>query len=178
MFLCMGLCLHAQENTPADPWTLYMTPGPFHKLLKGYTGEWNMDVSMWMDGSAEPMKAVMKSTHAMISNDLFLEMNQVGDMMGMPFTARILLGYNNSSKQVELNSYTNMGSGMTTLRGSWDDSKKRAELKGILTDPVSGKTINVRQVVSFPDTRTLLIENYDQSGASAEKKTMEFRCTK
>ncbi|RYY59506.1 MAG: DUF1579 domain-containing protein [Chitinophagaceae bacterium] len=168
----------SQDAGSNDPWMAYMTPAPFHKMLEKYTGEWKMDVSMWMEGAGEPMKSTMKSTHAMISNGLFLEMNQLGDMMGTAFTARITIGYNNSSKEVELTSYTNMGSGMTFLRGKWDESKKAADLKGQLTDPVSGKAINIRQVVSFPDATTMLIENFDQSGTGPEKKTMEFRCTK
>lgn len=167
----------AQEGAQ-DPWVAYMTPSPFHKMLEKYTGDWNMTVTIWMEGGGEPMKTSMKSTHSMISNGLFLEMNQLGDMMGMPFTARIILGYNNSSREAELSSYTNMGSGITFLHGRWDEGKKIAELRGTLADPVTGKAINVRQVLSFPDAKTLLIENYDQSGTGPEKKTMEFRCSK
>jgi hypothetical protein len=62
-----------------------------------------------------------------------------------------------------------------SLFGNWDEKAKVATLFGKLTNPVSKNTIHVKQVVTFVDSDTLLIESYDQEGDKPETKTVEYK---
>ena len=158
----------AQEN---DPWTIYMTPSTFHAMLAEYEGDFKTEIKM--DGLNEPVS--MPSTHQMLLGGRFLEMKQKGLMMGMDYESIYTIGYNTIDKSVSMTTITNMGTGTLYLSGSWDEKNKCATLYGKLTNPVSKKTINVRQTITFSDKNTILIENYDQEGDKPEVKSIQYK---
>lgn len=68
-----------------------------------------------------------------------------------------------------------MGTGTLSLVGDWDEKTNSATLIGYLTNPVTKNSIRVKQVLSFADKDTLVIESYDQEGDGAEKLTVVYR---
>jgi hypothetical protein len=169
---------YSQTTTPAiDPWTDYMTPGNAHKILATYTGEWNWEITMWMDDSGKPQTVNITSGNQMTLGGRFLEMSQSGDMMGMRYDAKTIIGFNNASKKMELVMYTNLGTGTLYLTGDLDEKSKIANLAGYIVNPMDGTPITVRQVVKFPDNNTIIIENYDRIG-DKEKKSIQYKLTR
>ena len=159
--------MNAQEK---DPWTIYMTPSSVHELFAKYEGDYQMKITM--DGLKEP--ALLKSSHKMILGGRFLALKQSGKMMGMDFESIYTIGYNTIDKTISMTTITNMGTGTLSLNGSWNENLKTATLYGKLTNPVSKKTINVRQTVEFKNG-VLLIQSFDQEEGKAEKKTVEYK---
>lgn len=167
--------LKAQET---DPWTEYMMPSEVHSLLKEYTGEFDMEMTMWMSEGQDPVTVKVKSTNKMILGGRFLEMTQSGNMMGMDYQAITTFGFNNSSKEMVAATSTNLGTGILFLSGGWDNSNKVASMIGYLVNPMDKKQIKIRQEVSFIDNNIILIENFDQNEGQSEKKSVEYKLTR
>lgn len=161
-----------------DPWIEYMTPTAIHALLSQYTGSFTMEITMSMGEGNDPAIVKVKSEHSMLLGGRFLEMKQHGDMMGMDYQSIMTLGFNNIDKKVALTTITNLGTGTLSLFGDWDEKTQTATLFGPLTNPVTKGIINVRQVVTFVDSNTILIESYDQEGDKTEKKTTQYKFTR
>jgi Protein of unknown function (DUF1579) len=170
--LIMSTNINAQE---IDPWTKYMTPSDVHKILGEFVGEFNMEISMWMTEGKSPEIINVNSTHKMILGNRFLEMAQIGNMMGMDYQSVSTIGYNTINKSFSLTTLTNMGTGTLHLNGSLDEKKKIANLKGTITNPMDGKSISVRQQISFIDKDNLLIENFDTNEGQKEKKSIQYK---
>jgi hypothetical protein len=158
-----------------DPWGEYMTPSSVHLLFAQYTGSFKMEISMSTGESKEPSVITVNSEHIMLLGSRFLEMKQQGNMMGMDYQSIMTLGYNNTDKKMTLTTITNMGTGTLSLIGDWDEKSKSAILFGQLTNPVTKNSINVKQVVTFIDKDTTLIESFDKEGDFPEKKTVQYK---
>ncbi len=171
-FLSSFLTMNAQNQ---DPWTQYLTPSSTHKLFSQYEGNFKMEITMQMGENQKPAVIEVQSEHNMLLGGRFLEMKQTGNMMGMDYQAITILGYNNTDKKVTLTTITNMGTGTLFLVGDWDENTKYATLFGKLTNPVTKNTINLKQIVTFVDENTLLIESFDQEGENPEKKTVQYK---
>lgn len=164
--------MYAQNQ---DPWTDYMTPSDIHTMLTHYTGSFNMEIRMSIGEGKESPIITVSSEHTMLLGGRFLEMKQKGNMMGMDYQSIITVGFNNSNKQMSMTTITNMGTGTLSLIGPWDEKSKSANLIGEILNPVSKNTISVRQVISFVDINTILIESYDKEGDEPAKKTVEYK---
>ncbi len=158
-----------------DPWTEYMTPSSIHTLLAQYTGNFKMEIKMSMGEGKEPTIITVDSENNMLLGGRFLELKQKGTMMGMDYQSIMSMGFNNTDKKFTLITITNMGTGTLSLVGEWDEKSKSATVFGKLTNPVNKNTIDVKQVVSFLDNDTILIESFDKEGNKPEKKTVEYK---
>ena len=166
----------SKHDKAVDPWVKYVSPAEFHQLLKKYTGKWNVEISMWMN-STQPKVIKASSTNIMEFGDRFLQVKQNGLMMGMPYENATTIGYNRASEKVELTSFTNMGTGMLYLSGSYDKLTNKATVSGQMANPTGGEDIMVKQVISFGNDY-LIIENYDKRENTPEKKTMQYKLTR
>jgi hypothetical protein len=175
--LIILITLLVSANTIAqstDPWTKYMTPNDIHKMLGEYTGEFRMEISMWMTAGKAPEIVTVNSTNKMILGSRFLEMTQTGNMMEMDYQSVSTIGYNTINKSFSLTTLTNMGTGTLYLQGFWNEKKKIANLRGSIINPVDGKLMSVRQQISFIDKDNLLIENFDTYKGQKEKKSIQY----
>lgn len=57
------MSMHAQKQ---DPWTEYMMPAEVHKLLEKYTGDFDMEITMWMTADQAPQIFKVPAMHKMI----------------------------------------------------------------------------------------------------------------
>lgn len=171
-FLSMTTMTKAQNK---DSWTEYMKPNEVHTLLGEYMGEFDLEISMWMKEGSDPTVVKVSSFHTMILGDRFLEITQVGSMMGTDYQSITTMGYNTSSKTFSLTAITSMGTGTLYLNGTWDPEKRTANLTGQMTNPTDGKTISVRQLITFINENQLLIENFDTYAGEKERKSIQYK---
>ena len=154
-----------------------MMPAEVHQMLERYVGSFDLTMTMWMQPDQEPVKVKIQSTHQMILGGRFLEIKQHGEMMEIPFEAVTTIGYNTSSKKMELITQTNMGTGTLYLSGDFTPTSDVAYLTGKLTDPQTKKGMAVMQRITFNSADQLLIENFDGEGNKAAK-TVEYLFTR
>lgn len=161
-----------------DPWAEYMKPSSIHTLFQQYVGSFRMDIIMAAGEGKEPTIITVDSEHIMLLGGRFLEMKQQGNMMGMDYQSIMTLGFNNTDNKIALTTITNMGTGTLSLFGDWDDQSKSATLLGALTNPLTKNSIKVKQVLSFVDSDSILIESYDKEGDNPEKMTVQYKLTR
>ena len=175
LFLTLIFSITIMNAQNQDPWTEYMTPSNVHTLFSKYVGDFKMEITMSMGEGKEPSIITVQSEHKMLLGGRFLEMKQEGTMMGMEYKSILTIGFNNTDKKFALTTITNMGTGTLSLFGEWDEESKSATLFGELTNPVSKNTINIKQIISFINNNTMLIESFDKEGENPEKKTVEYK---
>jgi len=166
------------DSIGANAWIHYMTPNEVHKALNDYSGKWDMEITMWTGPGQKPEIMKISSVNQMTIGGRFLEMDQLGDMMGMPYEAKTTLGFNTANQKMELTTINNMGTGTLYLSGLWDNKTETANLSGSLVNPVDKKVITVRQLINLSDPNMILIENYDKSGNEKERKSIQYLFTR
>lgn len=172
------------ENTPKpDSATMmknaqeYMTPGPMQKMLASWAGDWNGEITMWMAPGAPPEKMNVTTNNKSIMNGLYLESNDAGTMMGMPFMGRSIMGYNNHKKVFQSMWIDNFGSGVIMMEGPWDEAAKTITIKGMMTDPSTKAETEMKQVIKIVDDNTQVWEMYVTADGK-EFKNMEIKSTR
>ncbi len=156
----------------AKAWENFMTPGDIHKWMAGYAGTWEAEVTSFMPG-AEPSKSKATEVVKMVMNGLYQEGNLSGTMMGMPFTGKSIMAYDNAKKQFALTWIDNLGSGLMLMTGQYDAATKTMNLNGTQTDPVTGKDSKVRQEQKFIDDDNYVLTMYGDGPDGKEVKFME-----
>jgi hypothetical protein len=141
-------------------------------------GTWTGEVSMWMAPGQEPSKSTSTCVNRMILGGRYQESKHSGNMMGMPFEGVSTTGYDNA-KKVFVNTWIdNMGTGIMTMEGPWDEASKSVILKGKSIDPMTGKEMDLREVFTMIDDNTQLMEMYAVGPDGKEFKTMEIKFTR
>jgi Protein of unknown function (DUF1579) len=159
-------------------WQAYMTPGDMHKMLAKSDGEWNGDVTMWMYPGAPEQKSTSKAVNKMIMNGLYQEANHTGNMMGMPFNGKSIVGYDNHLNEFISTWIDNMGSGIMMMKGPWDDATKTINLKGKMIDAGTKAETAVRETFKIIDDNTQEMEMFVMTPDGKEFKTMNIKYTR
>jgi Protein of unknown function (DUF1579) len=153
-------------------WKDFATPGDMHKWMASHEGTWEAEVSSYM-GGPEPTKSKAIEVVKMVMNGLYQEGNLSGTMMGMPFTGKSILAYDNAKKQFALTWIDNMGSGLLIMTGQYDAATKTLNFSGTQTDPTTGKDSKVRQEQKFIDDDNYVLTMYGDGPDGKEAKFME-----
>ena len=173
-----------EETTAAVPmdsvammkaWEQYMTPGEPHKMFATDNGTWDEENTMYMQpNDPNPMKAKMVAVNKMVFGGRYQESRHTGMIMGEPFEGVSIMGYDNAAKKIVSTWYDNMGTGIMYLTGDFDPSSKTIELRGEVSDPMTGKKKPVRETYTFTDENTRNMVMYDVTPDGTEYKSMEI----
>lgn len=172
-----ALAQTADQEAQMKAWQAYMTPGDVHKMLAEADGDWKGDITMWMDPSAPPTKSEGTAHNKMIMGGRYQESDYTGSVMGMPFEGKNILAYDNMMKQFISTWIDNMGTGVMTLKGKWDEGTKTINFSGSMMDPMSGRETAVRETYTLnsKDKQTMVM--YATMNGK-EVKTMEIVYTR
>jgi len=164
----------AQKNMMA-----YMTPGEAHKILANEDGQWSGDMKMWMSPDAPPMTYKASASFKMIMGGRYQQGMHKGSFDGMPFEGMSTTAYDNAKKVFISNWIDNMGTGLMTMEGKWDDATKSINYKGRMVCPANGQECDVREVYKIIDDNTRYMEMYGPDMKTGkEYKTMEITFTR
>ena len=180
-FLCLLISSNtfAQQDSAAmmKAWMEYMTPGPAHQKMAQADGEWTADMTFWEKPDAPPTKSSGTCVNKMILGGRYSESRYTAEMMGSPFEGIGIMAYDNTRK-VFINTWIdNMGTGIMILEGKWNEADNALELSGKVTDPVTGKEVNIRQVMKWQDNDHQTLEMYRTTDGN-EAKEMEIMLTR
>lgn len=167
----------AQSEDGMKAWMEYATPSDMHQMLAEYNGVWNGSMKMWQGPGTEPMESKATITNDMYMGDRYQKSIYSGTTMGMPFKGESMTGYDNM-KKVFVNTWIdNMGTGVIFSEGTWDAAERTVTYTGKMSEPMSGKQITVRQVVTYTDQDNYKMEMYyDMNGQ--DFKSMEATYTR
>lgn len=170
-------CAIAQDQAAQKAWMDYMTPGSVHQMIAKADGEWTSEMTMWMDANSQPTKSTGTMVNKMILGGRYQESRFTGNFMGMPFEGIGTLAYDNAKKMFQSTWIDNMGTGIMTLEGKWEDKTKSINLTGQAIDGMTGKEMKVREVFKLIDDNTQLMETYMVQNGK-EFKSMEIKFTR
>ena len=174
---CSYLPAIGQTAAEQKAWMEYMTPGEIHKMLATTQGDWKGQVSVWMQPGAPPTTSVATAKNEMIMGGRYLQSTHKGEFFGMPFEGIGITAYDNAAKKFVTTWIDNMGTGVMTLEGKWDNKTNSIEFKGECTDPTTGKNVAVREIIKFIDQNTQVMEMYMKQDGK-EFKSMEVKMTR
>ena len=115
------------------------TPGPAHKALEHFVGNWKAEVKCWMEPGAAPNVSHATTKAKWILNGHFLEEEFHGEMMGKPFTGRSLMGYDNFKQTFNTVWVSDMQTSMFTSEGKGDNGNKVITLEGMASCAATGR---------------------------------------
>lgn len=156
-------------------WMEYATPGEVHKMMAKSDGEWTGTVTQWMAPNTDPMKSECSASVKMIMDGRYQTTEMKSNMMGMPFEGLSTVAYDNI-KKVFINTWIdNMGTGLTVMQGTWNEKTQSITFKGKMVDAVSGGEIEVKEIYTFKDEKTQMMQMFMPSpDGKGEFKTMEL----
>ena len=153
------------------------TPGPAHKALEAFIGNWKAEVKCWHEGGA-PQVSQGTEKASWTLNGRFVEGEFHGEMMGRKFTGRSLLGYDNIKQKFNSVWVSDMQTSMFTSEGRGENGNKVITLEGKGDCPATGRRdVPMKQVfrVLSPDKHTF--EMFDGS-TGKDVRTMEITYTR
>lgn len=159
-------------------WQNYMTPGSMHKMLAKSDGTWNGEVTMWMYPGAPEEKSKSTAVNKMIMNGLYQESSHSGNMMGMPFSGKSIVGFDNHLNEFISTWIDNMGSGIMVMKGPWDEATKTITLKGKMIDPGTKAETEVKETFKIIDDNHQEMEMFVMTPDGKEFKTMNIKYTR
>ena len=139
----------AGDPSPDEMMKAYLEaakPGAPHERLAEKAGTWHCTMRSWMDPAGEPMVSHGTEEARMILGGRYLETAYSGEMMGMPFEGRGVMGYDNGKQKYVGTWYDSMGTGIMSYEGDYDATQDALVCHGEYVDPVTGQTQHTKLV--------------------------------
>ena len=172
---------HGQEMSPEmmQAWMEATTPGEHHQVLNGNVGNWEQKLTMWMAPGAPPVESTSTSTAAWTFDGRWIEENITGNVMGMPFQGRSMMGYDNFRGEYVSVFMDNMSTAPMIARGTYDPATRTFTLTGTMDDFMSGtRDIPFREVITIQDDTHATMEMYAPGPDGNEFLTFKVESTK
>jgi len=181
-FSIMGITNYAQDEnagmeTQMKIWQEYMTPGPMHEMMNKNVGDWKTVTKFWNAPSTEPMISEGKAKTEAILGGRYFKTTITGDVMGMPMEGWSIEGYDNGKKEFVNIWIDNMGSGMATSSGKYDDVTKMINYKGTMYDPMAGNDLEFISTAKQVDENKIVFEMFSKIDGK-DFKMMEMTYTR
>lgn len=177
----------AQEVSEAqaammEAWQKYATPGEAHAELAKSEGHWHVILMDYSDPS-NPTESKGCCRNTMVLGGRYLKQDFVSEYNGMPFEGVGYTAYDNILKQYISTWIDNFSTGLAVLRGEMDESGKVLTSFGEGPDPMTGKIIKYKSVMTVKDDDHHLFEMFILLPDGQEMKTMSMsyertQCTK
>jgi hypothetical protein len=146
------------------------TPGPNHKALEAFVGNWKAEVKCWhdKDGAAQVSQGTAKTKW--ILNGHFLEEEFQGEMMGKRFNGRTLIGFDNIRQAFKIVWISDMQTSIFTSEGKGEQGNKVITLEGVSDCPATGRrNIKVKTTYRVLSPDKYVFEMFDEG-----RRTMEI----
>ncbi len=177
--LGMVVCLQVNGQTEEQmkAWQEYMEPGAMHKMMASWDGEWDEEITHWMEPGAEGTQSKATCVTKSLMGGRYSESRHTGNFFGMPFEGIGVLAYDNAKKVFVSTWVDNMGTGVMIMEGKWDPGTKTITFKGKATDPMTGKDMEMRETFRIVDDNKQVMEMFTVIDGK-EFKNMELTLTR
>ncbi len=155
------------------------TPGPEHQEMAKTAGDWTADCQCYMNGQpCASMKGTAHFEPLMDGRFMMLKYDGTMNMGGsdMPFKGMGIMGYDKMSKKYFSTWIDSMSTSMMKTEG--EKSGNVVTLTGKMFDPMTGKEVTVKEVVTHTDPTHMKYELYAPGPDGKEAKMMQIDYTK
>jgi hypothetical protein len=150
------------------------TPGPAHKALAAFVGDWQAEVKCWCEPDGPPNVTQGTSKVDWILNGHFLKAEFHGEMMGKPFIGQTLMGYDNLKQTFNTVWVSDAQTAMMTSEGKGENGNKVITLTGASHCPATGR----KDVPIKTTYRVLTSDSYVFEMFNDGTKSMEITYTR
>lgn len=152
----------------------YTIPGPEHARLDTFVGTWTANTTMWMEPDGTPMETVGEAVNRLILDGRFLYSDYSSTFMGQPFHGIAITGFDRFKNRYVTFWIDNMSTSFYEMEGNYKADATVAEDTGVWPDPMSGGTVEVRNVTTLIDKDTHRVTMFMTGPDGKEFKTMEI----
>jgi hypothetical protein len=168
----------AEEKAAWEAMVKAGTPGDAHKKLSDMVGDFDVTVKSYMQPGAPPQVSTGTSKNSWALGGRWVEEHFNGTFMGMPFSGIGYTGYDNVKKQYVGTWMDTMSTSMMTSTGTADASGKSYEFTSSMDDPVTGKTMPMKEKVTVTDKDNHTMEMWSPGPDGKMYKMMEITYTR
>jgi len=168
----------AEKERALQAWARSAEPGPWHSFLAQRAGKWQVAGRIWNDPEGEPATSASTSRLEMILGDRFLQEVLKGKSGDQKFEGFGLLGCDNADSTITSLWIDSMGTMTSVLTGRAGQPGQPLDLRGRMTDPASGRTMNLRVVITFVSADEHRWDYYGAPEGFDEAKMMELIYTR
>ena len=148
-----------QVAAATDDWLAGLsTPGEEHKRLDPLVGDWNIDITLWIDGPNEPPVRLQGTvSREWVLGGRFLQETSENPTTTGVFMSQGYYGYNRATGLYQHVWMTTESTGVFSEVGRFDPSANVFRTAGTWTDPATGYVIwNATELkITGPDLHTL-----------------------
>jgi len=182
--LALGFGIAAAQGPPAqdqaktmEAYAKAMAVTEHHRALEFFIGRWDVTSTMWAFPGTPPQTSRNAAEFTSILGGRFVMMTVKGTMMGQPFEAVQVVGYDNMQQKYTTFWIDNNSTAMFFLAGTYDAAAKAWVDKGTWSDPMGGMT-PVRAVVRITGPDEYVYEWFITLPDGKEFKSLENRCVR
>lgn len=149
-------------------------PGKHHEFLEPGIGSWELTIKVWRTPDTEPVLSAGSAEARWILGDRFVETSYEGEVLGHPFEARSVEGYDNHAKEYVSTWRDTMGTYTMVFRGGCEEDCQVRTVSAEITDPASGQKLTNKRVTTVVDENSYTYESFIVTPSGAEFKNMEL----
>ncbi len=164
----------ASPESPRSRLVALGAPGKFHEYLAAGVGSWELTIRVWRTLDSEPVISAGQAEARWILGNRFVETSYEGEILGHPFEARSVEGYDNHAKEYVATWRDTMGTYTMFFRGGCDEDCLVRTVSAEITDPVSGQKLTNKRVTTTVDENSYTYESFIVTPSGAEFKNMEL----
>jgi hypothetical protein len=126
-------------------------PSEPHELLAGTVGDWSLTIRVWSSPDAEPVESTGSASGRWILGDRFVETTFEGEVMGRPFEALKIEGYETANQEYVSTWRDNLGTYTMIFRGRCASTCATRTMTAEFRDPVTSKKLKIKGVTTLTD---------------------------
>lgn len=154
-------------------WKEFKTPGDMHKWMEKTNGNWEAEISVWMDPAAPPEKTKGTMVQSSILGGRYVVGKYSGVIFKQPTEGQTTMGYDNGKKMFVSTWIDNQGTGIVYMSGNYDEKTKTLNLSGYQTDFITGKDTNIREELTIIDDDSYTMTMFGPGWDGKEMKMMQ-----
>lgn len=163
------------EQETMEAWMKLATPGKEHAVLGRQAGEWNVELTTWMNPAAPPTQGTGTASLKTILGGRVQIEEFHGDFNGMPFEGFGMMGYSNYRRKFWHTWTDNMGTGLYHGEGTASADGKVITMRGKSDRPAQNlKDVEMKAVYRFLNDNHHVFETYDIGPDGKDVRTMEI----
>jgi len=149
-------------------------PGEPHELLAGTVGDWSLTIRIWTAPDTEPVESTGTASGRWILGDRFVETTYEGEVMGRPFEALKIEGFEKASKEYVTTWRDNLGTYTMIFRGKCGTTCLTRTMTADFLDPVSSQKLRIKGVTTLTEDEGYSYESFVMTSDGTEFKNMEL----
>lgn len=168
----------SEQDLAMGAWDRVARPGPWHAFLAQRAGKWNVASRIWNDPEGEPSPASGESKLEMVMDGRFLQERHKGRNGSAEYEGLGLLGFDNADSTLTAVWLDDQGTRTSVLSGRAGSPGQPVELRGHMTDPASGRRLNLRVVLTWVGANEHRWDYYGAPEGFDEARMMELVYTR